>query len=63
VHKALKARNSKIEEEDKGEFVVLRDELFKEIRDTNFFSSKIVLYLTHDRETRQRSLLPSKEGC
>ena len=57
----MRHRNSKTEDEEKGEFVVIEDKLFKEISQTNLFSSNIFPLLTLSREAWQRSVLATEE--
>ena len=41
IDQALKHRNTKLNEEEKGEFVVLEDKFYKDLQQTNFLSSRI----------------------
>lgn len=56
IDEALKHRNTKIEEEEKGEFVVMNDKLFNELQQTNFLSSKQYYDTNIIREAWARSV-------
>jgi hypothetical protein len=40
IEEALKHRNTTAEDDEKGQFVVLEDRIFKELQQANFLSSK-----------------------
>ena len=40
VDEALNHRNTKMEEEEKGEFILMDDKLYHDIQNINFLSSK-----------------------
>ena len=63
VDEALKHRNTKMEEEDKGEFLLIEDKMFQDIQNIDFLSSKFLCSLNFDRETWSRSVLASEEDC
>jgi hypothetical protein len=63
IDDALKHRNTKLEDEEKGEFVVLEEKFFKDLQQTNFISSKNLNFITYCRETWKRSVLLTEEDC
>lgn len=42
VDDALTHRNTKLEEDEKGEFVIMEEKFFKDLQEGNFISSKII---------------------
>ena len=61
LDEALHHRNTKTEDEEKGEFILLEDKFFKELQETNFLSSILYLYLNPFRKTWQRCVFTSEE--
>lgn len=59
---ALKHRNTKTEEEEKGEYVVLDERHYTNLQNTNFLSSN-TSNLTYYRETWKWSVPTVKEDC
>jgi len=64
IDDALKLRNSKTEEEEKGEFVYIHEKLFDDLKNINFLSSKLTTILIVNRKTWQRSIsAPEESSC
>ena len=57
----MKHRNTKTEDVEKGEFIVMKDSLFEELYNTFYLSSTITIVNNILRETWQRSLLATIE--
>ena len=63
VDEALSHRNTKAEEEEKGEFVLLDEKVFKDLQHTNFLSSKWLQLMLCYREAWPRGVPLAKEDC
>lgn len=62
INEALRRRNSKVDDEEKGEYVLLSDQLYKDLQETNYLSSKFTWVINIYRETWQRCVLASEEN-
>jgi hypothetical protein len=63
IDDALRLRNSTADDQEKGEFVYINEELFEDMKHINFLSSKAISLITVIRETWQRSVPTAKEGA
>jgi len=61
IDDALKLRNTKADEEEKGEFVYIHNQLFEDLKNTNFLSSKLTNCFMINRKTWQRSIFAAEE--
>jgi len=62
IDEALRLRNTKTEEEEKGEFVYIHEKLFDDLKNTNFLSSKLTSALIVNRKTWQGSIPAAEES-
>ncbi len=63
IDDALKLRNTKTNEEEKGEFVYMNQDFFDDLKNINFLSSKLICFMIINRKTWQGSILASEEGA
>ncbi len=62
IDEALKKRNTKADEEEKGEYVVVQEAFFSELQRTNYVSSNAIGFNHIPRNPWQRALSAIEES-